>query len=113
MILNNFSLGMVRQWQELMHGSRYSESYMESLPDFVKMAEAFGMKGLRVTKLSEMDAILEKMLAHDGPVLVDLHVDPKENVFPMIPAGAGHHELLLGPEDQEPDVDPEIAKNRV
>ena len=99
MILNNFSLGMVRQWQELMHGSRYSESYMESLPDFVKMAEAFGMKGLRVTKLSEMDAILEEMLAHDGPVLVDLHVDPKENVFPMIPSGAAHNEMILGPDD--------------
>jgi len=76
LILNNFSLGMVRQWQELMHGSRYSESYMESLPDFVKMAEAFGMKGLRATKLSEMDMMLEELLAHDGPVLADLHVDP-------------------------------------
>jgi acetolactate synthase-1/2/3 large subunit len=99
LILNNFSLGMVRQWQELMHGSRYSESYMESLPDFVKMAEAFGMKGLRATKLSEMDMMLEELLAHDGPVLADLHVDPKENVFPMIPAGAAHNEMILGPDD--------------
>jgi acetolactate synthase-1/2/3 large subunit len=99
LILNNFSLGMVRQWQELMHGSRYSESYMESLPDFVKMAEAFGMKGLRATKLSEMDEMLKKLLAHEGPVLADLHVDPKENVFPMIPAGAAHNEMILGPDD--------------
>jgi acetolactate synthase-1/2/3 large subunit len=99
LILNNFSLGMVRQWQELMHGSRYSESYMESLPDFVKMAEAFGMKGLRATKLSELDMMLEELLSHDGPVLADLHVDPKENVFPMIPAGAAHNEMILGPDD--------------
>ena len=99
LILNNFSLGMVRQWQELMHGSRYSESYMESLPDFVKMAEAFGMKGLRATKLSELDVMLEELLAHDGPVLADLHVDPKENVFPMIPSGAAHNEMILGPDD--------------
>jgi acetolactate synthase-1/2/3 large subunit len=99
LILNNFSLGMVRQWQELMHGSRYSESYMESLPDFVKMAEAFGLRGLRATKLSEMDMMLEELLAHDGPVLADLHVDPKENVFPMIPAGAAHNEMILGPDD--------------
>lgn len=99
LILNNFSLGMVRQWQELMHGSRYSESYMESLPDFVKMAEAFGMKGLRATKLSEMDGMLEEMLTHDGPVLADLHVNPKENVFPMIPSGAAHNEMILGPDD--------------
>ena len=101
LIMNNFSLGMVRQWQELMHGSRYSESYMASLPDFVKMAEAFGMKGLRATKLSEMDVMLKELLAHDGPVLADLHVDPKENVFPMIPSGAAHNEMILGPEDTD------------
>ncbi len=100
LILNNFYMGMVRQWQELMHGSRYSESYMESLPDFVKLAESFGMKGLRATKASEMDSMLEEMIAHDGPVIADLHVDPKENVFPMIPSGAAHNEMLLGPDDQ-------------
>lgn len=99
LILNNFYMGMVRQWQELMHGSRYSESYMESLPDFVKLAESFGMKGLRATKLSEMDAMLEEMIAHDGPVIADLNVDPKENVYPMIPSGAAHNEMLLGPDD--------------
>ncbi len=99
LILNNFSLGMVRQWQELMHGSRYSESYMESLPDFVKMAEAFGMRGLRATKLSEMDVMLKELISHDGPVLADLHVDPKENVYPMIPSGAAHNEMILGPDD--------------
>jgi len=100
LILNNFYMGMVRQWQELMHGSRYSESYMESLPDFVKLAESFGMRGLRASKASEMDAMLEEMIAHDGPVIADLHVDPKENVFPMIPSGAAHNEMLLGPEDK-------------
>lgn len=101
LILNNFYMGMVRQWQELMHGSRYSESYMESLPDFVQLAESFGMRGLRASKLSEMDDMLEEMISHDGPVIADLHVDPKENVFPMIPSGAAHNEMLLGPEDQQ------------
>ena len=72
---------------------------MESLPDFVKLAESFGMKGLRASKASEMDALLEEMIAHDGPVIADLNVDPKENVFPMIPSGAAHNEMLLGPED--------------
>jgi len=100
LILNNFYMGMVRQWQELLHGSRYSESYMESLPDFVKLAESFGMTGLRATKASEVDDALSEMIKVDGPVILDLHVDPKENVFPMIPSGAAHNDMLLGPNDE-------------
>ena len=100
LILNNFYMGMVRQWQELLHGSRYSESYMESLPDFVKLAESFGMTGLRATKASEVDDMLAEMIKIDGPVIADLHVDPKENVYPMIPSGAAHNDMLLGPDDK-------------
>jgi len=100
LILNNFYMGMVRQWQELLHGSRYSESYMESLPDFVKLAESFGMTGMRATKVSEVDDMLAEMIKVDGPVIADLHVDPKENVFPMIPSGAAHNDMLLGPGDK-------------
>lgn len=101
-ILNNFYMGMVRQWQELLHGSRYSESYMESLPDFVKLADTFGMAGLRATKPSEVDDVIGEMLSIDGPVIVDMHVDQKENCFPMIPSGAAHNEILLGPDDKSP-----------
>jgi acetolactate synthase-1/2/3 large subunit len=99
LILNNFYMGMVRQWQELMHGGRYAESYMESLPDFVKLADTFGMTGLRTSKPDELDDVLKEMIAIDGPVIVDIHVDPKENVYPMIPSGAAHDAMLLGPED--------------
>ena len=99
-ILNNFYMGMVRQWQELMHGSRYSESYMESLPDFVKLADTFGMVGLRATKPGEVDDLIKEMLATDRPVIADVQVDPKENCFPMIPSGAAHNEMLLGPDDK-------------
>ncbi len=103
LILNNFYMGMVRQWQELLHGSRYSESYMDSLPDFVKLAESFGMTGLRATKASEVDDMLSEMIKTDGPVIADMHVDPKENVFPMIPSGAAHNDMLLGPDDKTGD----------
>ena len=96
-ILNNQYMGMVRQWQQMFHGNRYSESYMDALPDFVALAEAFGLKGLRATKPSEVDGVIKEMLKHKGPVLVDMRVDPKENVYPMIPAGAAHNELLLHP----------------
>jgi len=99
LILNNFYMGMVRQWQELMHGGRYAESYMESLPDFVKLADTFGMAGLRTSKPDELDDVLKEMISIDGPVIVDVHVDPTENVYPMIPSGAAHDEMLLGPED--------------
>ncbi len=96
-ILNNQYLGMVRQWQELLHGSRYSESYSEALPDFVKLAEAFHATGLRATKLGELDGVIERMLATPGPVIADICVDETENVYPMIPSGAAHNEMILGP----------------
>ena len=99
-ILNNQYMGMVRQWQELMHGGRYSESYMDALPDFVKLAEAFGAVGLRATKPSEVDDVIAEMIAADSAVIADIRVDQTENCFPMIPSGAAHNEILLGPEDQ-------------
>ncbi|MBL8702321.1 MAG: acetolactate synthase 3 large subunit [Alphaproteobacteria bacterium] len=98
-ILNNRYMGMVRQWQELLHGSRYSESYMDALPDFVKLAEAFGCVGLRASKLSELDDVIKEMLANKRPTVVDVAVDEKENCFPMIPSGAAHNEMLLGPSE--------------
>ena len=99
-IINNQWMGMVRQWQELIHGGRYSESYCESLPDFVKLAECFGMKGLIAKTASELDGVIDEMLGHDGPVLVDVRVAKEENCFPMIPSGACHNEMLLGPNDK-------------
>ncbi len=98
-ILNNRYMGMVRQWQEMFHGGRYSESYMDSLPDFVKLAEAYGIKALRCDDPAKVDATIKEMLKIDGPVLVDMVVDQNENVYPMIPAGAAHNELLLGPNE--------------
>jgi acetolactate synthase-1/2/3 large subunit len=99
-ILNNEYMGMVRQWQELLHGGRYSESYMDSLPDFVKLAEAFGAVGLRADKPSEVDDLIKEMIAVDKPVIADVRVDKAENCFPMIPSGSAHNEMLLGPEDK-------------
>jgi len=99
-ILNNEYMGMVRQWQELLHGGRYSESYSEALPDFVKLAEAFGAVGLRAKTSSELDEVIDEMLAVDRPVIADIMVDKGENCFPMIPSGAAHNEMLLGPTDQ-------------
>ena len=96
-ILNNQYMGMVRQWQELLHGSRYSESYSAALPDFVKLADAFGATGLRATNLGELDDVIERMLASPGPVIADICVDAKENCYPMIPSGAAHNEMILGP----------------
>lgn len=99
-IINNEYMGMVRQWQELLHGGRYSESYSAALPDFVKLAEAFGGVGLRATKPGDVDDVIKEMIAADRPVVVDVVVDPKENCFPMIPSGAAHNEMLFGPEDE-------------
>jgi acetolactate synthase-1/2/3 large subunit len=93
-------MGMVRQWQELLHGGRYSESYSAALPDFVKLAESFGATGLRATKPDELDDVIKTMIETDGMVIADIAVDPKENCFPMIPSGAAHNEILLGPEDE-------------
>jgi acetolactate synthase-1/2/3 large subunit len=100
-ILNNQYMGMVRQWQELLHGNRYSESYSEALPDFVKLAESFHAVGLRAEKVEDLDRVIAEMIAVDRPVIADICVDQKENVFPMIPSGAAHNEMLLGPEHKE------------
>jgi acetolactate synthase-1/2/3 large subunit len=97
-ILNNEYMGMVRQWQELLHGGRYSESYSAALPDFVKLAESFHATGLRARTVDELDDVIHRMLACPGAVIADIAVDPKENCFPMIPSGAAHNEMILGPE---------------
>jgi acetolactate synthase-1/2/3 large subunit len=99
-ILNNQYMGMVRQWQELLHGARYSESYTAALPDFVKLAEAFGANGRRVTDPADLDAAIRYMIDTPGAVVLDVAVDELENCFPMIPSGAAHNEMLLGPEDE-------------
>ena len=95
-ILNNNYMGMVRQWQELLHGGRYAESYSEALPDFVKLAEAYHAHGIRCQKPADLDRAIKEMIAVDKPVLFDCVVDPKENCFPMIPSGRAHNEMLLG-----------------
>jgi acetolactate synthase I/II/III large subunit len=100
-ILNNEYMGMVRQWQELLHGGRYSESYSAALPDFVKLADAFHAKGLRAKSVDELDDVIREMLASDTAVVADIAVDPKENCFPMIPSGAAHNEMILGPEHED------------
>ncbi len=100
-VLNNHYMGMVRQWQELLHGGRYSESYSESLPDFVKVAEAFGARGLRCEDPAKLDDTIKEMIELKHPVIVDVIVDEKENCFPMIPSGAAHNEMLLGPDDKQ------------
>ncbi len=99
-ILNNQYMGMVRQWQEFFHGGRYAEIYMDSLPDFQRLAEAFGAVGLQATKPDEVDDVIAEMLATDNAVIADIRVDPEENVYPMIAAGAAHYEMTLGPDDQ-------------
>ena len=95
-ILNNERLGMVRQWQELLHGERYSHSWSESLPDFVKLAEAFGAKGIICDNPADLDDAIHEMLDYDGPVIFDCVVEKHENCFPMIPSGKAHNEMLLG-----------------
>ena len=94
-ILNNEYMGMVRQWQELTYESRYSNSYSDSLPDFVNLAEAYGWKGIRIAEESELDDGIRAMMAYDGPVMVDCRVSKEANCFPMIPSGAAHTEMLL------------------
>lgn len=101
-ILNNSYMGMVRQWQEIMHGGRYSESYVDGLPDFVKLAESFGAVGLRASQPAEVDAVIEEMLAAKTAVIVDVVVDQEENCFPMIPSGAAHYDMILGLDDEAP-----------
>jgi acetolactate synthase-1/2/3 large subunit len=95
--LNNEYMGMVRQWQELTYESRYSESYSHSLPDFVKLGEAYGWTGLRIEDPGDLDAGIAEMLAAPGPVIVDCRVAQLANCFPMIPSGAAHTDMILDP----------------
>ncbi len=100
-VLNNQYMGMVRQWQELLHEKNYSESYSEALPDFVKLAEAYGCKGIKADNPNELDVKINEMLEHNGPVIFDCRVDPNENCFPMIPSGKPHNQMILGPNDKD------------
>ena len=100
-ILNNERMGMVRQWQDLLHGGRYAHSYSESLPDFVKLAEAFGAKGIKVSDPALLDDAIAEMIAYDGPVLFDCMVEKHENCLPMIPSGKPHNEMILPDFTQE------------
>jgi acetolactate synthase-1/2/3 large subunit len=100
-ILNNQYMGMVRQWQELLHEKNYSESYSEALPDFMKMADAYGCKGIKAETPNELDQKIQEMVDYKGPVIFDCHVDPNENCFPMIPSGKPHNQMILGPNEQE------------
>ena len=100
-ILNNQYMGMVRQWQELLHEKNYSESYSEALPDFIKLAEAYGCKGIIAEKPGELDEKIREMVQFNGPVIFDCRVDPNENCFPMIPSGKPHNQMILGPNEKE------------
>jgi len=104
-ILNNERLGMVRQWQELLHGERYSSSWSESLPDFVKLAEAFGAKGILCSDPDDLDDAIMEMINHDGPVLFDCLVTKHENCFPMIPSGKAHNEMIMGDVNTQTAID--------
>ena len=106
-ILNNKYMGMVRQWQELLHEKNYSESYTAALPDFVKLAEAYGCVGIQAKKPDELDEKINEMINVDKPVIFDCQVDPMENCFPMIPSGKPHNQMLLGPEDEKEEVSDE------
>jgi acetolactate synthase-1/2/3 large subunit len=103
-ILNNEYMGMVRQWQQLLHGGRYSHSYSDALPDFVKLAEAYGAVGIRAEKPSELDGKIMEMINVKAPVIFDCRVDQLENCFPMIPSGAAHNEMILGDDADAPTV---------
>lgn len=94
-ILNNERLGMVRQWQDLLHGQRYSQSWSESLPDFVKLAEAFGCKGIQISDPADLDDAIMEMIRYDGPFIFDCRVEKHENCLPMIPSGKPHNEMIL------------------
>ena len=100
-ILNNEYMGMVRQWQELLHDKNYSESYTEALPDFVKLAEDYGAVGIRAKTPDELDKKIKEMINSDQPVIFDCLVDKQENCYPMIPSGKPHNQMLLGPEDEK------------
>ena len=100
-IINNQWMGMVRQWQQLIHGGRYSESYTESLPDFKALAEAFGLVGLRAERVDQLDDVIDQMISSSSAVVCDVQVSKDENCFPMIPSGAAHYDMLLSPEDKQ------------
>ena len=106
-ILNNEYMGMVRQWQELLHDKNYSESYTEALPDFVKLAEAYGAVGMRAKTPDELDEKIKEMINIDKPVIFDCVVDKIENCYPMIPSGKPHNQMLLGAEDEKEEVSDE------
>ena len=106
-ILNNQYMGMVRQWQELLHEKNYSESYTAALPDFVKLAEAYGCVGIRANKPDELDAKIAEMLTVDKPVIFDCVVDKIENCYPMIPSGKAHNQMLLGKQDEDDEISDE------
>ena len=106
-ILNNQYMGMVRQWQELLHEKNYSESYSAALPDFVKLAEAYGCVGIRASKPSELDEKIHEMIKVDRPVIFDCLVDKTENCYPMIPSGKAHNQMILGPEDENKKISEE------
>jgi len=108
-IINNQYMGMVRQWQQLLHGNRLSESYMDSLPDFVKLAEAYGCVGIRCEKPAELDDAIKHMIAVDRPVIFDCRVAKLANCFPMIPSGKAHHEMLLGEDVPDEENDLEVS----
>jgi len=103
-ILNNQWMGMVRQWQELNHGTRYSESYTESLPDFIMLAKSFGIKGIRVNEIDELDHSLDEIINTDGPVIADIRIEKEENCFPMIPSGAAHNEMILSADGNNTNI---------
>ena len=104
-IINNQRLGMVRQWQELLHGGRYSHSWSDALPDFVKLAEAYGIKGIRCEKPDELEESIMEMIQHDGPVIFDCVVEKHENCFPMIPSGKAHNEMILEANQPENEIE--------
>jgi len=106
-ILNNEYMGMVRQWQEILHEKNYSESYTAALPDFVKLAEAYGCVGIRANKPDELDGKIEEMLSVNKPVIFDCVVDKTENCYPMIPSGKPHNQMLLGKQDEEEEISEE------
>ena len=104
-ILNNEYMGMVRQWQELLHEKNYSESYTAALPDFVKLAEAYGIKGIRCEKPKELEKSILEMVEFNGPVIFDCVVEKHENCFPMIPSGKAHNEMILEADHPEQSIE--------
>jgi acetolactate synthase-1/2/3 large subunit len=108
-ILNNEYMGMVRQWQQLLHGNRLSHSYSHSLPDFVKLAEAYGAVGIRAEKPHQLDDAIEEMITVKRPVIFDCRVAALANCFPMIPSGKAHNDMLLGTDVPDSEIDKAIS----